>query len=279
LGVGRSGTSLAARSLNVLGVDLGREETMLPPGEGNPRGFWEQREVVELNDEILEALGGTWWYPPPRPPGWETADDMAVFRARIADLVKRHFAGSARWGFKDPRTTLTLPVWRLIAGEFDYVICLRNPLEVMSSADGALPREVDEVGLWLHYGCEALRLTAGRRRTFVFYEEWMDDPLGVSRRLGCFVHGLNGAEDDHMMERAAAEWDPDLRHERADDLELARRDDVAVEARALHFLIRALADAERNDDEHARALNAVASALDGASEARLRQAGHSRARE
>lgn len=263
LGVGRSGTSLAARALNLLGVDLGPQDRMLAPSEVNPKGYWEQREAVELNGEILAALGGDWWCPPPLPAGWELAEDMAGLRSRVGDLVERYFGRSERWGFKDPRTTLTLPIWRSVVGEFDHVICMRNPLEVRASADGALPEEVDEIALWLYYGCEALRLTAGRRRTFVFYEEWLTDAVGVTARLARFLHGPDWAVDGSAAGRAATEWDPALRRRRASELELAGRDDIAIAARAFHFLVRALAEAERDgDDERAQALQAVAAALD-----------------
>jgi hypothetical protein len=247
----------------VLGVELGGEDTMLPPGEGNPKGFWEQREIVELNDEILAALGGEWWCPPPLPPGWEVADEMAGFRDRIADLVSRHFGAAERWGFKDPRTTLTLPLWRSVVGDFDYVVCLRNPLEVMASADGALPEEIDEVYLWLRYSCQALRLTSGRSREFVFYEEWLDSPRSVARRLARFLHGdADGPSAAAGLRRAAAVWDPALRRQHASDLDLAERTDIAVEARALHFLARSLAHAERQGDPGALALQALAASLD-----------------
>jgi hypothetical protein len=204
LGVGRSGTSLTARVLNRLGVELGPEGTMLPPDAASPSGYWEQSEIIALNDEILAALGGEWWSLPPRRPGWELSDAMAGMRARIAEFVEREFAGAGRWGFKDPRTTLTLPIWRAVVGEFDHVVCLRNPLEVQASANGALPAEVSEIDLWLRYSCEALRLTAGRRRTFVFYEEWIEDAGGVVARLASFLAAP--AATDGATAAAAAEW-------------------------------------------------------------------------
>ncbi|NLT07374.1 MAG: hypothetical protein GXY03_13845 [Solirubrobacterales bacterium] len=260
LGVGRSGTSLAARALNRLGVDLGDEDTMLPPGEANPKGFWEQRDVVALNDQILAALGGEWWRPPPRPPGWERWDVVAPFRERIAELVERHFGGSPRWGFKDPRTTLTLPLWRSVVGEFDYVICLRNPLEVIASAGGALPGTVDEPRLWLQYSCEALRVTAGCRREFVFYEEWLGDAEAVGRRLARF---LDPGRRDDAWSSAAETWDPLLRRQQSDDVELAQRADLPIEVRVFHFVARTLADAERLGAPRASALQALAVDLDG----------------
>ncbi len=66
---------------------------MLEASSLNPKGFWEQREIVELNEEVLVALGGAWWDPPPRPPGWEASPQLEPFRSRIAELVERWFAG------------------------------------------------------------------------------------------------------------------------------------------------------------------------------------------
>jgi hypothetical protein len=259
LGVGRSGTSLAARAVNLLGVDLGPEETMLPPDRLNPSGYWEQREIVALNDDILAALGGEWWRPPPRPKNWETAPEMAPFRERIRDLVKRSFQGR-RWGFKDPRTTLTLPIWESAVGELDRIVCLRNPLEVIASAGNGLPAGADPIAIWLHYSCEALRHTAGGRRAFVFYERWSADPRGVGRDLAMFV---NGVVEEDAPESIASAFDTDLRRQHAGDLELAERSDVAPEARALHFLVRSLAEAEADGrTERAQALQAVVAALD-----------------
>lgn len=267
LGVVRSGTSLTARVLNTLGLDLGPEDTMVPAGEINPRGFWEQLEVNKLNSDVLAALGGTAWRPPPRPPGWELADDMADLRARIAELVERYFGQSERWGLKG--SSLTLPIWRAVVGELDYVVCVRNPLEVVASVDAVasagepLTQGHTELALWLHYTCEALRLTTGGRRIFVFYEEWIDRPERVVDRLGRFLHGVDWASGGADARRAFAEWDPSLRRQRASDVELAERAEVPFEGRAFHFLVRSLAEAERRgDEERAEALQVVAAALD-----------------
>jgi hypothetical protein len=259
LGVGRSGTSLAARVINLLGVDLGPEQTMLAPDDLNPKGYWEQREVVEINDEILAALGGEWWRPPPRPRGWEAAPEMVPFRERIREFVDRSFK-NRRWGIKDPRTTLTLPLWRSAVGEFDHVICLRNPLEVLAMAESGLPADADPIGIWLHYGCEALRSTAGRRRAFVFYERWSADPLKATHDLAVFVNGLADAD---ALERIASTFDPSLHRQRAGERELVTRDDVPIEARTLHRLARDLAAAEESGQAgRAQSLQALAASLD-----------------
>jgi hypothetical protein len=268
LGVGRSGTSLVARVVNLLGIDLGPEETMVPSsgyGGINPSGFWEQEEIMKLNGEILNALGGSFLEPPQRTPGWERTPEMDSFRQRIEELIARNFGGRGRWGFKSPLTTATLPMWRSVAGEFDYVICVRNPIEVRRSARVWIPwaETGDAIGLWSHYTCEAVRLTAGRHRTFVFYEDWLADPMTVGRRLATFLYGSSDTVSPQTWDRISWFFDANLRRQRASELELARRDDIAPEARALHFLVRDLAAAEaRGDEERARALQAVTLAMD-----------------
>ena len=37
---------------------------LMPPQADNPDGFWEHLGFVELNDELLNALGGAWDLPP-----------------------------------------------------------------------------------------------------------------------------------------------------------------------------------------------------------------------
>jgi hypothetical protein len=250
LSIGRSGTSIAARVVNLLGVDLGAEGTMLEPTDNNPRGFWEQQEIMFLNDEILAALGGSYEEPPERPPGWEHAAAMDPFRDRIRDLVARTFTG--RWGFKDPRTAMTLPLWRSAVGEFDYVICARNPLEVEASLRPVIPEGSDAIALWLRYMCEALRQTAGRSRTFVFYDEWYADPLVPSERLAAF---LGGELDASAREQIKGFVDPGLRRHEASE-------HIPGAARALHALLPVLAAAEQRGSDDAEALQTVASALD-----------------
>ena len=60
LGMHRSGTSLAAALLRCMGIKAGQTEMLLPAADDNPRGFWERRDVMQLNDEILSACNAAW---------------------------------------------------------------------------------------------------------------------------------------------------------------------------------------------------------------------------
>jgi hypothetical protein len=186
LGFGRSGTSLTMRLLHLLGVEIGPQEDLLAPGEAdNPRGYWEPGWMVGLNDEILAKLGTVWWRPLPVASGWERSADFDELRERASGLLKEKFGGAPLWGWKDPRTTLTLPFWKELVPDAKYVICLRNPADAISSIQRRPDPELS-IGawgdLWLEYTARALRETQGCPRTLVFYEDFFHDLSGSSRR-------------------------------------------------------------------------------------------------
>ena len=60
LAMHRSGTSALMGLLNTVGVYCGESEDLLEPRPCNEKGFFERRDVMELNDRILEAAGGRW---------------------------------------------------------------------------------------------------------------------------------------------------------------------------------------------------------------------------
>ena len=68
LGMHRSGTSYLIRALNLSGLYLGPfsdfYDTEIAPIEGNPKGHWENLNVIKLNEEILKINGGSWENPP-----------------------------------------------------------------------------------------------------------------------------------------------------------------------------------------------------------------------
>src|SRR5204863_2465921 len=69
-GMHRSGTSMTARLLNVMGTYLGEESDLVPATAENPEGYWEHTGFVDVNDEILHELGGGWDCPVALPADW-----------------------------------------------------------------------------------------------------------------------------------------------------------------------------------------------------------------
>jgi len=131
LGMHRTRSSLVAKMLDTMGISMGDE--MLGANKHNPYGHWEDTTFYQLNREILFSAGGHWADPPPEErikywAPWVTADMRWICQWK-SDRY-------SRWGFKDPRTILTIPVWERFLPDPGYVILKRDRDAVIDSLDG-----------------------------------------------------------------------------------------------------------------------------------------------
>lgn len=133
-GMHRSGTSLTASFLAALGVDMG--DRLLPPDAVNPRGYFEDVDFLELDRRLVRSCtpegeaGHPDW-------GWtesERFDRGCLDAGRPAGhaLIAAR-AGSGRWGWKNPRTTLLLDFWNGLLGDARFLLLYRFPWEVADS--------------------------------------------------------------------------------------------------------------------------------------------------
>ena len=155
-GMHRSGTSFTARVLELLGVYWGSPDRLMAPGPDNPVGYWENRDLKELNDELLAHLGGSWDLPPVFNPGWEQASGLDLLRKRASDILDDAF-GTSRLeqgiiGWKDPRLSLLLPFWRTVTPVATTIVVVRDPLEVAASLRARNGIDAPQaMMLWLTY--------------------------------------------------------------------------------------------------------------------------------
>jgi hypothetical protein len=105
----RSGTSLVTRIVNLLGVHLGSDTNLIEANPANAKGFWEHQLIVDLNDDLLRKLGGRPYEPPKLEAGWENASTLEIFEQQAHAIIQSDFSNVRMWGWKDPRTCLTLP--------------------------------------------------------------------------------------------------------------------------------------------------------------------------
>ncbi len=80
LGMHRSGTSLCMNILALLGIRMSAD--LLPANKFNERGFFESREILQLNESILRAIGLTWHSIPPSGFHEDWIDDPAIEDAK-----------------------------------------------------------------------------------------------------------------------------------------------------------------------------------------------------
>jgi hypothetical protein len=169
LGMHRSGTSLVAGVTKLVGVYFGPAEHLMKPNLYNTKGYQEHQSFVKINETILSRFGGKWYDPPKLPPGWENAPQLDDLKQQARAMIDQEFAQAELWGWKDPRTCLTLALWQQLVPGILYLICLRHPMSVVRSLEHrdhlSLTRSVY---LWLFYLNSALAQIAGHQRTVIF---------------------------------------------------------------------------------------------------------------
>lgn len=263
LGMHRSGTSLIARMLNLLGVSLGPEAHLAGSAEDNPKGFWENKLLVSINEEILSRWGGSWDEPPSFPEGWESSPKLSDLRQRVRAIIREDFAAAELWGWKDPRTCLTLPFWQKLLPPMQYVICLRNPVDVACSLKRRNNFSFEKgVELWLAYVAAALQHTRGQPRLFVFYEEIMEDWERELRRVAAFIGRLDLVKQEEIQRSIQEFIDEDLQHHRTSLVDVADEPKLAFEAKALYVTLRTYTAYQRRQTGACEAEELVLAAID-----------------
>jgi GT2 family glycosyltransferase len=246
LGMHRGGTSLITRLVNVLGAYLGPEEHLMRPNQFNPKGYWENQQIVDLNDAILSRLGGTWRDPPPFPKGWEGSSRLGDLRQQARALLQQDFGMAACWGWKDPRTCLTLPFWQQLLPPLRYVVCLRNPADVARSLKLAqdIPTE-KAMDLWHMYTKAAVDYSAGHSRILLFYEDFMDDPPIQLQRLAEFFSGSEGKAPKITLDAMHAVMAEELHHHRTSVEDVVDHASLAFPAKSLYLVLRLITISNR----------------------------------
>lgn len=221
LGFGRSGTSALTRVLSLCGAAL-------PPGllgatADNPRGYWEPRAAIYLNETILRRHGSSGYDLSLRAQeaGAFAVDHNAAGVAEIRDYLAA-LPAAPLVVIKEPKMTALSGMWfeaaRLAGFDVVTVIAVRNPQEVIGSLAKRAGRQnyvKDSPELtcawWLKYTLLAEKDTRGMPRVFVEYanllEDWRREVKRISVALGTELNTRNEAAVDEFLTT-------DLRHHR-----------------------------------------------------------------
>lgn len=133
MGSGRSGTSMLAGSLANSGFNIGGKGH--GPNEGNPKGYFETKEVNGINDKMLFNDTRTTITSGSRH-GWLTRfpiDGHPKQLANTESLIRQLVWGQRPFCLKDPRFCYTLPIWRPYLMHTAFICVFRNPAQVVSS--------------------------------------------------------------------------------------------------------------------------------------------------
>jgi len=214
LGMHRSGTSAVTGALATLGVALG--DQLLPPAPDNPRGFFEDARLRQVNERLLELVGLS--ATSIRVPRLTDADHaaLAALEDEAVAIVQAAFPPGTLWGFKDPRSSRVAPFWQRVfarTGSADvYVLMVRHPAAVARSlaTRQSMPAGTALI-LWFEHTLMALRATLARTAVAVDYDRLVEAPAAqlsrVAERLGLEAPPAASAAD---------QFDPGLRHAKED---------------------------------------------------------------
>ncbi len=205
LGMHRSGTSMVARLLNMMGAYFAPNEVAMQASTANPKGHWEREDIRILNDDILQSLGMSW-------------DNISEFDSSLlTDKICKQFAPRVQkiifnldshrpWMIKDPRLCLLLPVW---TQALEVPVCIyvyRNPIQVAqslkkrekswASINGAALNSIHltsgseanfpivlGMALWEKYTLQALENSKDIPKVLVSYNNLINKPVETIKAL------------------------------------------------------------------------------------------------
>ncbi|UOE48045.1 sulfotransferase [Mucilaginibacter sp. SMC90] len=126
-GMHRSGTSLITQWLTKCGLQTG--ERLVPGGNGNIEGHFEDIEFLKMHEEILADHN--------LPTSGLTVGHVAQFtvyeKEKLRSVIKVKQQLYDQWGWKDPRTCLFLDVYKELLPDACYLVILRDYQSVVSS--------------------------------------------------------------------------------------------------------------------------------------------------
>ena len=243
IGMHRSGTSMITRLLEQQGLFMGWRK------DPNDEAFF----FLRLNEWLLAQTSHT-WDNPPNAADWlgdatlrnalgqglraalPSIDAIRYWGLRGMFAHRNPFGAKYPWGWKDPRNTITLPLWLDIFPEARVVHIRRHGIDVARSlttrnqaiGDKILKQGIplrlpftrmkplgmstrcslieDAFTLWDEYLMHAERhlKTLGSQALDIRYEDFLDSPTDVTARIANFC-GLS--QNDNAISRACQALD------------------------------------------------------------------------
>lgn len=214
-GMHRAGTSVVARALQALRIDLG-PRLMSADVRMNARGFFEDLDLVQIDDALLDACGADW-------KSVALLDDVdwampafAAQAAAAAAFLDARLAPAGTYGCKDPRMPRLLPFWQRQFARArvadHYVVAVRHPQSVVASLTARDGLDVRRSGwLWLTHLVCALHYARGRPLVVVDYDRMLAAPRHELERMRSALQ-VAPAADAEATRFIDAFLAPELRH-------------------------------------------------------------------
>ncbi len=221
LGFGRSGTSALTRVLSLCGAAL--PAGLLGATAENPRGFWEPRAAIHLNEAILRRHGSSGYDLTLRmqEEGAFDAEENAACIAKIRAYLTT-LPAAPLVVIKEPKITAVSGIWfeaaRLAGFDIAAVVAVRHPQEVIGSLErrAASQNYVQTSpelasAWWLKYTLLAEKTPAACRGCSSNTPTSSRTGAGKSKRISAALAIDLNTRDEGAIEEFLT---PDLRHHR-----------------------------------------------------------------
>jgi len=205
----RSGTSCLTGSLEEYGLFLGGANNQAPH---NKKGNKENKKTWKINDLVLSHNNGS-WDSPPKQLLWN--DKARQMRNDFISLYQQH----SIWGFKDPRTVLTLPFWLEASNlnKVKLVATFRHPLLVANSLKKRNGFTIEQsLSLWSTYNKQILEYYERFKFPIISYDLNSSD---YSMRVKQIAFTLGLSAESSTTEPF---YDRELKHQRLTNNHIAK---------------------------------------------------------
>ncbi|MCP4842475.1 MAG: hypothetical protein GY887_12150, partial [Halieaceae bacterium] len=225
LGMHRSGTSAFTGILDILGLNLGT--VMLETQSDNPKGFFENKYVVQANDCILDTLNSSWDDTLPLPARWMEQFEGSQLQLDIREFLRDELANDQLSALKDPRLSRLLPFWMPLLDAENvaphFALVVRNPLEIANSLAERNGFSAEKsLVLWMQYMLDAERNTRGHPRGFLSYDSLLRDPQQCVGRVFDSIDLELPSLTEESRDKLSDFLDQNMRIRRVPDAALAR---------------------------------------------------------
>ena len=205
-----------------MGLYFGGENVSTGRSSENVKGFWERRDVRDLNDAILAAAGGDWDVVSDLDLDGLPSESKTGYVSAAEDIVL-NLDAHRPWFVKEPRLCVLFPIWRQSLETPKVIHIHRNPLEVARSLHerNGIPNATG-LALWEIYNTRALQASEGLPRHFLGYEELLERPETTLASLSSFLARDGGyALRQPTAHELSSFLDPALHRQHADATELS----------------------------------------------------------
>ena len=194
LGMHRSGTSTVAGILHLNNIIMGTDQNFWPrPLPQNPKGFYENFDFRKINDKILNGVDYD-------VKSYESEIPIPVITDRLkkvmAKIILKNQSTYEHWGWKDPRSCLTIFQWIPIftelglVQEIKIIYVTRKAISVARSLKKRNDLPISKgISLWKTYTERSLSFCENSKSPIFYmsFEDLLQSPQNQCEKLFKFL--------------------------------------------------------------------------------------------